>query len=175
MLIDEFMPPEQRKLVDRQPYNATPRTMETCKQSDTIQQSVSSTRKFHQTMIVGFVEACKGVCELYDLSGTDLDDNKVFAVEKVHAYLRLQAMIQLLIPRCVDCILSSLKSFFRRYYAQLYLCHKLEVQNESSSTDKSRIPDQSLNPFDETEDSIAGDIVDPNVQSAQVGMYSLLF
>lgn len=124
--------------------------------------SISQARKFHQTMVGGFIEACKGVKELFDPSqatspslqdalSMSIDESDAVAVEEARAFLLLHGMIEEVAPQYTKGFLDSLRAFLTKYNAQvgwwvraayilLSLILTAVLQSTSSSTRSLSIP-----------------------------------
>lgn len=96
--------------------------------------SVTHARKFHQTLIVGLLEACRGVAELYQpqqqlsVISTDPHAGATRALGEVLAYLKLTDTINELAPMYSKSLVNSLLVFLDRYNKQLHVYQQLEAR-----------------------------------------------
>jgi hypothetical protein len=83
--------------------------------------TVAHVRTFHQSLIVGLIEASKGAREIFSDTTSKFSNehnestNSKDSFSLTSAYDDLQAMIGLVIPDYLKCISKSLKMFFVRY------------------------------------------------------------
>lgn len=79
--------------------------------------TVTVVRKFHQNLMVGLIEASKGIHELYLNTKTSATTNNSTSKDDAAsaAYDDLQAMIGVVMPEYTKCMTDALKSFFIRY------------------------------------------------------------
>jgi hypothetical protein len=201
-MIEEYMPPDAPKpvLTGHQAYAYQQQQLQQQQLSVSKQQmleehlqSVASARKFHQTMIVGLVEATKGISELYDLgkaqaattpstASLNTSNNSVskqdVAREEVEAYIKLHASLSELAPRCTDCLVRSMKMFFARYNAHVHHCNELETNIAAAADARSKAaqkpaPKRAVdpsNPFgDDDEEDVHESEITPEVELTSTG------
>jgi hypothetical protein len=87
-------------------------------------QQINSTRQYHQLIMVGFIEACKGIQELYEDRDKITEDTEqiltdVNLQEKQVAFQALQVMLKDSISQYTNIFISTFKLFFE-YYEEHY-------------------------------------------------------
>jgi hypothetical protein len=113
--------------------------------SNDILGSVSNTRKLHQVVIAGLIEACKAISELFEpvdiaspttshrndkLKELQADSLKRDLVEKQYAYQALQETISEIRPLYQQNVLKSLTDLFRVTNQHMYTYSKLEEEED---------------------------------------------
>eukprot|EP01038_Epipyxis_sp_PR26KG_P014371 gene14371-19274_t len=83
---------------------------------------ISTARKFHQSLIVVLIEACKGIQELYQssLENDHTSSENVDNFEKEHqaSHAELKTMIQFVMSEYTKALIMAFKSFFTRFNQQ---------------------------------------------------------
>jgi hypothetical protein len=93
--------------------------------------NVSYARKFHQSLIVGLIEACKGISELYQDALTTSRPNESQVVEAVNGFIRLQEVMSTIMAEYTKCIVESIKIFYEQFALNLAEYHELEKKSLS--------------------------------------------
>lgn len=110
------------------------------KEEKSVQLSVQFVRTFHQSLLVGLIEASKGIKEIFsdkdedsNSYDTELQDNDSSDKQLLlsSAYDELQAMIGLVVLEYLKCVTKSIKLFFNRY-DKAYLEAEEDSKNENS-------------------------------------------
>ena len=83
--------------------------------------TISTAREFHQSLMVGLIESCKGLIELYSVQ-PDSSNNTTAATtsststdEIMHSYKSLESMIATIMSDYTKTILQAFEFFFKRY------------------------------------------------------------
>jgi hypothetical protein len=103
--------------------------------------SVSSGRKFHQTMVACLVEACKSINAVFEaiepLAGLSKEEDEAgksaVAKEEVSAFTNLHAVLMEISPGYTEKLLVSLIMFLSRYNAHMHYYQALEDALAASS------------------------------------------
>lgn len=83
--------------------------------------SVGNIRTFHQNIMVGLIETSKGIRDMFQENKVHKvfipteQDGEGFSMTLGMAYDELQAMLGIVIPDYIQCILKPLREFFSRY------------------------------------------------------------
>jgi hypothetical protein len=115
--------------------------------------SVANARKFHQSLVVGLIEACKGIAELFSdiLEGgpgpapdapadsapvsPESASRQRTSVESMgaDAYVQLQKCLTNLMQDYTNCLVDSFQQFFKRFDAHVRACGESEKGEEGGT------------------------------------------
>lgn len=105
--------------------------------------SVHSIRTFHQNIMVGLIEASKGIRDMFQENKSykvfiPIEQNgEGFTMTLANAYDELQAMLGIVIPEYTQCILKPLREFFSHYDRVTLMKENGQLNSISSSSSSS--------------------------------------
>ena len=99
--------------------------------------TISTAREFHQSLMVGLIESCKGLIELYSVqpdssnstttttaTTTTTTTSSTSTDEIMHSYKSLESMIATIMSDYTKTILQAFEFFFKRYnYSSSFYCY----------------------------------------------------
>jgi hypothetical protein len=125
--------------------------------------SVSNIRTFHQNIMVGLIEASKGIRDMFQENRSykvfiPIEQNgEGFTMSLANAYDELQGMLGIVIPEYTQCILKPLREFFSHYDRIMLLKetgHLDSLPNESHENGSTTNPLVNIVPLLEEERTI---------------------
>jgi hypothetical protein len=113
--------------------------------------SVGNIRTFHQNIMVGLIETSKGIRDMfqenkaYKVFIPTEQDGEGFAMTLGMAYDELQAMLGIVIPDYIQCILKPLREFFSHYDRVMFLKENGQLDDPPVMTSEGNQTDTDAN------------------------------